>query len=415
MSLKCPVCNFVCVIGERYCNGCGSVERHRALVRLINEQKIDIKDKQILILSEGKRDNGNYYETAYYLAKHSNLTTLDIIPHCTYFGDKQSYDIYESIEKATSIKDNSFDFVIANHVLTAVENDLTALSEISRILKPNGSFIINDGISHTKTEPYIAKKGQYTRRHYNREELIKVLNRFFTNVNLKVADDLIYAKNIKFIICTNKKNNYEYGSTSHYCFSGWWRHIVIVFALSRTGSSSLEIALRKIGYNTLHLDKGRAKSENKMDQYTKVLSNITKNKPFFEGVKENVFILGVTLLNEVNKIYEYYPGVKIIFTDRSNEGWVISMKNHQLVANRPNPKRKKLIDSKNSFINKITTQIAKLTFFDKNNFLKLSVDDINKKNLLCNFLHIKNEKRDFIYPHISTNQKLKLTREQIEF
>jgi len=413
--IKCPICQTMCKSGVRWCDGCGSVERHRALVNLLTNKQIDIQNKKILILSEGKRSNGKYYETSYYLAKHSDLTTMDIMDHSTYFGDTQTYDIYESIEKAESFKDNTFDIVIACHVLTAVENDLNAISEMSRILKNDGILIINDGINKPVSEPYVAKNGQYTRRHYNKTELINVFDRFFDEVKLEISDDLIYCNGIEFIVCKNKKNVYEIGSTTPYCDSGWWRHIIVVYGLSRTGNSSLEKALQQLGLNTIFIDEGRVKSDNKMEQYTKFHSNINENKPFFEGIKENVFLLGSKLKNEIDKIYEYYPGVKIICTDRNDDDWVISMKIHNLVADRPNPKREDLIKEKSSFINNINTQVSKLEFFDQNNFLKLSVDENNKLELLCNFLHIKKEDRDFIYPQVSTNSKIELTREQIDF
>ena len=70
VELVCPICNNKCNQGERYCNECGSVERHRALVNLYKNKKIgDATGKNVLIVSEGKRDNGKYYETSYYFSK----------------------------------------------------------------------------------------------------------------------------------------------------------------------------------------------------------------------------------------------------------------------------------------------------------------------------------------------------------
>ena len=62
-TLNCPICNHLCNLGEKYCNECGSVERHRALVNLYKKNIIgDLTNKNVLIVSEGKRDNGKYYE-----------------------------------------------------------------------------------------------------------------------------------------------------------------------------------------------------------------------------------------------------------------------------------------------------------------------------------------------------------------
>lgn len=189
--------------------------------------------------------------------------------------------------------------------------------------------------------------------------------------------------------------------------------LIIVFSISRCGSSSLEIALQNIGYKTVNVDPGRAKRDNTTKEYEQILFNIKENKPIVENVdkKYNAFILGLHGKDNITKIIQDYPTVKIIYTNRDNNSWVISMKNHQLVADRSNPKRKDLINYKNNFINSITTQIEQNKFTDNSLLFNVSNGDGYKK--LCNFLH--KDIPNSIYPHISTNRKLKLTQEQIDF
>jgi predicted SAM-dependent methyltransferase len=412
--LECPVCNNKCNQGERYCGECGSVERHRALVNLYKKNIIgDLTSKNVLIVSEGKRDNGKYYETSYYFSKISVLTTLDIMDHTTYFKDTQRFDIYNRLENLKSINDNSFDCIICNHVLTAVEYDLTALTEISRVLKKNGIFVMNDGISHPITESYIAKIGQFTRRHYCKNDIMKILLNYFGDVSLNNAYDNIFKDNCAFLICKDNNKNIKMGVSVPLPDEGWWKHIVVVFSLSRCGSSSLEIALQNIGYQTVYVDKGRAIRDSKIEEYEQILLNIKQKKSIFENInkKFNAFILGSILSTDITKIIQDYPGIKIISTERDNDSWVISMKNHQLVADRPNPKRKDLIDSKNKFIKSIKTQIEQNKFSD--NFLLFNTCNGDGYDKLCNFLHKDIPKSN--YPHISTNNKLKLTQEQIDF
>ena len=164
-------------------------------------------------------------------------------------------------------------------------------------------------------------------------------------------------------------------------------------------------------------DPGHAKRDNKVKEYDQVLLNIKQNKPVFENVnkKYNAFIMGSHYKNELKNLHRDYPKVKIILTNRNDNVWVISMKNHLLVANRSNPKRTNLIKNKTDFRDSVKNQLNDLKFFVKENFLELNVDDKNKHKTLCNFLNIDVNKFTFEYPHISTNKKLTLTQEQIDF
>lgn len=188
---------------------------------------------------------------------------------------------------------------------------------------------------------------------------------------------------------------------------------IIVFTMSRCGSSSLEIALQNIGYETVNVDPGRANRDNKKKEYERILLNIKQKKPIFENIdkKYNAFILGNHYSDNITKIIRDYPGIKIICCDRDDDTWVISIKNHQLVADRPNIKRNDAINKKNKFVNSIKTQITENKFSD--NFLLFNVCAGDGYKKLCKFLHRDIPKSN--YPHISTNRKLNLTQEQIDF
>ena len=53
-----------------------------------------------------------------------------------------------------TFRDNTFDFVFASHVLEHVKDDLRALSEVRRVLKPGGVAILPVPIIGAKTVEY---------------------------------------------------------------------------------------------------------------------------------------------------------------------------------------------------------------------------------------------------------------------
>ena len=256
MKVKCSVCNKIFNVNKRFCQECGSVERHRALAEILRKNEMISKDKKVLIVSEGQRLNKKYYETAYFLSEKCELTTCDIISHTTYFKDQQYYNLYENLESLYTIKDNTFDIVICMHVLTAVENDITSFKEISRVLKQDGTFIMNDGVDENKeSKEYIAQVGQYTRRHYGLDNLKELINKFFSKLNIIRGNDFSMENyGGLFFICKDKKSYVEYGNSTPIITTGWLSCLpekVFVFGESRTGNSSTEIALQILGYKTL--------------------------------------------------------------------------------------------------------------------------------------------------------------------
>ncbi len=114
---------------NRLCPRCLSLERHR-LIWLYLQKKTDIFSKPTKMLHIAPEQS--FYK------RFKNINTL------TYHtGDLESpiADYHFDIHKIP-FEDNSYDFVMCNHVLEHVENEFQATSEIYRVLKHGGWAIL---------------------------------------------------------------------------------------------------------------------------------------------------------------------------------------------------------------------------------------------------------------------------------
>lgn len=113
------------------CPYCMSHARERLVLQVLKE-KMDITDWHVLHLSPEK----NLYT---FLAQRSRVTAADIQPgfyhHITKGVEKQD---------ATQLTypDNTFDLMIANHVLEHIPEDEQAMREFFRVLKPGARAIL---------------------------------------------------------------------------------------------------------------------------------------------------------------------------------------------------------------------------------------------------------------------------------
>ena len=117
------------------CTNCLSLERHRLIyLYLKRETSIFTKNTQVLHIAPEaclidifkKSDNIEYTSADLY----SPLADIKM-------------DIHNM-----PLDDNNFDFILCNHVLEHVENDIKALSEIKRVLKKGGRAIVQVPFYH---------------------------------------------------------------------------------------------------------------------------------------------------------------------------------------------------------------------------------------------------------------------------
>jgi SAM-dependent methyltransferase len=120
------------------CPACSSTARER-LLKAVIIASIDIEKKQVLHISPEK----NLFD---YIKQQAIVTTVDYHPQ-----------FYKSIDPAVqfadatrlSFADDSFDIVIGNHIMEHIPDDMAAMKEIYRVLKPGGTAILQVPFSAT--------------------------------------------------------------------------------------------------------------------------------------------------------------------------------------------------------------------------------------------------------------------------
>jgi SAM-dependent methyltransferase len=134
--------NVIAGFGENViCPYCASKNRER-LILDVTHTYIGIGNKKVLHFSPERH-------LSRYLRQTAKVTSVDIAP-----------GFYRHIDKAVTyadatclpFNDNSFDVVIANHILEHIPDDQKAMKEIYRVLKTGGVAILQ--VPYSETIPY---------------------------------------------------------------------------------------------------------------------------------------------------------------------------------------------------------------------------------------------------------------------
>lgn len=138
-SVVCPICSTsfrkflpygrVNPRQNALCPNCLSLERHRLIWLYLNE-RTDFFNKQLDVLHIAPEA---CFIRRFEMVHKAHYTTADIESPLA----KVKMDI-----QAMPFSDNSFDVVLCNHVLEHVDDDMAALKEIGRVLKPGGFSIL---------------------------------------------------------------------------------------------------------------------------------------------------------------------------------------------------------------------------------------------------------------------------------
>lgn len=143
-KVECPVCesSFRKFLpfgnkGEnnRLCPKCLSLERHRLLwIYLKNETDFFSKNLKVMHIAPEQP-----FRRRFKNQKNLDYTTADLVSPIA--------DIHFDIMDIP-LNDDIYDFVICNHVLEHVEDDIHAMKELRRILKPGGTAILQVPINY---------------------------------------------------------------------------------------------------------------------------------------------------------------------------------------------------------------------------------------------------------------------------
>jgi SAM-dependent methyltransferase len=179
-TVECPVCGktFKKFLpygytrsrkNNRLCPNCLSLERHRLLWLYLN-QKTDFFSAELNVL--------NIAPEQPFIKRFKKLSNLS---YTTADLESPIADVKVDIRDMHVFKDNTFDIIICNHVLEHIDDELKALNELRRIMKPGGkAFLqvpIDYTLEHTFEDPSITDKkerekvfGQYDHvRLYGRD------------------------------------------------------------------------------------------------------------------------------------------------------------------------------------------------------------------------------------------------------
>lgn len=142
-KFQCPICEhktrkFIPVAGNGLlCPYCGSLSRNRRLYYLLGN---GILEAGIKIL--------DFSPSRCLYRKLKSIKTIHYTANdfCGEFIADKNMDITNMDEP-----DNSFDLIICYHILEHIEDDIQAMSELFRVLKPEGTAIIQTPFKQGKT------------------------------------------------------------------------------------------------------------------------------------------------------------------------------------------------------------------------------------------------------------------------
>lgn len=148
---ECPICNYsgpfldtnppTGLRTSAFCPNCYSAERHRLQKLVLNElfNNQDLSNKRMLHFAP------EHFFQKYFKNKFQTYTTADLY--------RDDVDVKADLTNLP-FNDAEYDFIFASHVLEHIKDDLTAISEIRRVLKPNGIAILPVPIVGVETIEY---------------------------------------------------------------------------------------------------------------------------------------------------------------------------------------------------------------------------------------------------------------------
>jgi SAM-dependent methyltransferase len=150
-NVECPVCGshyrkflsygYHDVRKNALCPRCLSLERHRLIWLFLKEKTTFFTEPQNVLHIAPEQ----CFEEQFRKLKNLTYVTADLeSPIADYKCDVQKMPF----------RDNSFDVVICNHVLEHVDDDILAMREILRVMKPSAYAVILVPVDFSRKETY---------------------------------------------------------------------------------------------------------------------------------------------------------------------------------------------------------------------------------------------------------------------
>lgn len=179
---------------------------------------------------------------------------------------------------------------------------------------------------------------------------------------------------------------------------------IFCIGLSRTGTTSLHVALLALGVSSIHYP-GRRSLKWLMSDYS---PDTTKNFTAFSDIPTSCFF---------KQLHETHPNAKFIYTRRSQEKWLESIERH--IAQSPSPNSKTVLRDyiRLSTYGAMTFQQQKFLdvfchheesvsrYFEsrREQFLKIDLENGEMNwETICSFLDIKNPGKNVFFPRMRT-------------
>ncbi len=167
-KVYCTICQkhfskfIVLENGDQLCPACGSLPRHRRLWLIINEENKINNDDVMLHFSPEKcitQKLKKLYEEKYHTTDYDTKTNT-----------KFHFDITN-----IAAKEATYTYMICYHVLEHIENDMQAMKELYRILKPQGKIVIQtpfkEGAIYENAE---VKTKQDRLKHFGQDDHVRI-------------------------------------------------------------------------------------------------------------------------------------------------------------------------------------------------------------------------------------------------
>lgn len=195
-NFTCPMCHYTGPFKDKKnrlhakCPKCGENERSR-LQYLVLKQVLDTYDnpgaKVLHIAPEQSIQN-------YFTARFKDYTSADKFRT----NVNMQFDVID-----IPFPDQTFDIVYASHILLYPQDDLQAISEIHRVLKPNGIAIIPMPIFAEKTVDDFSPEARWI--HQPGLDYFERYQKFFPHLNMYYSH--MFPEQYQLYICDSNADN----------------------------------------------------------------------------------------------------------------------------------------------------------------------------------------------------------------